>query len=110
MQKSSVRLLFLVLAILFLVLSAISFFKGYDKLTNYENYENYPSLNVNAYVGGDAYNYIINGNYATGFFVLSMGLLVCSVLCIGTRTIIDMIPEKAGRVENQLPINDLPDL
>ena len=25
-----------------------------------------------AYVGGDAYNYIINGNYATAFFVLTL--------------------------------------
>lgn len=33
--------------------------------------EYYPYEYHNAYVGGDAYNYIINSNYATGFFVLA---------------------------------------
>jgi hypothetical protein len=42
--------------------------------------ENYPSINVNAYVGGDAYNYIINGTYATAFFVLSMGFTVTGTI------------------------------
>ena len=47
----------------------ITLYKGIDKMTNYYNSE-YSSRLVNAYVGGDAYNYIINGTYATAFFVL----------------------------------------
>lgn len=44
---------------------------GFDKMLSYSNGE-YPSYTYhNAYVGGDAYNYIINGNYATAFFVLA---------------------------------------
>lgn len=48
-------------------------------MSNYYSSENYPSLNVNAYVGGDAYNYIINGTYATAFFVLTAMFLLSSI-------------------------------
>lgn len=62
-----------------LVCSLFTLYKGIDKMTNYYNSENYPSLNVNAYVGGDAYNYIINGTYATAFFVLTAMFLLSSI-------------------------------
>lgn len=52
------------------VVSIIMIYKGYDKYVNYYN-SDYTSLNVNSYVGGDAYNYIINSNYVTGFYVLA---------------------------------------
>ena len=110
MNRSGSRAFFLILAVLFLALSAFAFYTGYDKLTNYYNSDNFTSLNKNAYVGGDAYNYIINGNYATGFFVLSMGLLTCSVLCLGTRAIIGAIPEGIGNKEKETLAYDLPDL
>ena len=58
----------LIIAILFYLLSAVMLYKGYDKMTNYSNPEYSFMTTHNAYVGGDAYNYIINGNYATGFF------------------------------------------
>lgn len=54
-------------------------YKGIDKMTNYYNSENYPDLNQNAYVGGDAYNYIINGNYATAFFVLTAMFVLAAI-------------------------------
>lgn len=61
------------------ILSGISFFvsliflyMGFDKIYSYDNGELYPYTYHNAYVGGDAYNYIINGNYATAFFVLTL--------------------------------------
>ena len=72
---------FLLISIIFFILSAIFMDKGYDKMTNYYSSE-YSSLNVNAYVGGDAYNYIINGTYATAFFVLSMGFLISGLLTL----------------------------
>lgn len=60
------------------ILSWISFLSstiflciGFDKMFSYDNGEYYPHTYHNAYVGGDAYNYIINGNYATAFFVLT---------------------------------------
>lgn len=49
----------------------ITLYKGIDKMTNYYYNSEYSSRLVNAYVGGDAYNYIINGTYATAFFVLT---------------------------------------
>lgn len=66
----------LIIAILFYLLSAVMLYKGYDKMTNYSNPEYSFMTTHNAYVGGDAYNYIINGNYATGFFVLSGSFLI----------------------------------
>ena len=59
--------------------SLFTFYKGIDKMTNYYNSENYPRLNVNAYVGGDAYNYIINGTYATAFFVLTAMFVMAAI-------------------------------
>lgn len=56
----------------------ITLYKGIDKMTNYYNSE-YSSKLVNAYVGGDAYNYIINGTYATAFFVLTAMFALAAV-------------------------------
>lgn len=53
------------------IISVIILGLGLDKIFNYDNGESFPYEYHNAYVGGDAYNYIINGNYATGFFVLA---------------------------------------
>ena len=41
----------------------ITLYKGIDKMTHYYNSEYSFTPSVNAYVGGDAYNYIINGTY-----------------------------------------------
>ena len=80
MKKSNVRK----------VLSGISFFvsliflyMGFDKIYSYDNGELYPYTYHNAYVGGDAYNYIINGNYATAFFVLTLTFAMLGIgFCI----------------------------
>lgn len=58
-------------SIISFICACYTFYKGYDKLTNYYNSDYHPYKNINAYVGGDAYNYIINGNYATAYFVLT---------------------------------------
>ncbi len=55
-------------AIISAVVSVIMLFNGFDKMFNYYN-GTYSS--TNAYVGGDAYNYIINGTYSTSYFVLA---------------------------------------
>ena len=52
---------------------------GFDKIYSYDNGELYPYTYHNAYVGGDAYNYIINGNYATAFFVLTLTFAMLGV-------------------------------
>ena len=73
-----------VIAIIFYIISGIMLYKGIDKMTNY-NSSSYHS--ENAYVGGDAYNFIINGTYATSFFVLSMGFLMTGTICIAIDSI-----------------------
>lgn len=86
--------------------------KGIDKMTNYYNSENYPSLNVNAYVGGDAYNYIINGTYATAFFVLTtmfvlaaIGLMILHYVSQGKSAITPQNNQKnvIEEIESNLP-------
>lgn len=42
-------------------------YKGVDKVVNYRNSDTHYYSNINVYVRADDYNYIINGNYATGF-------------------------------------------
>lgn len=61
------------------VISMIPLYEGYDKMTNYYSSDTYDSLNKNAYVGGDAYNYIINAGYSTAFFVLAIGAALLGV-------------------------------
>lgn len=57
----------------------ITLYKGIDKMTHYYNSEYSFTPSVNAYVGGDAYNYIINGTYATAFFVLTAMFVLAAV-------------------------------
>ncbi len=92
MKSKSLKIV-LIIAICFYIASAFTLYKGYDKMTNYYMSESYSSLNENAYVGGDAYNYIINGNYATGFFVLSMGFLLSGTVCLAASAIIKSLPD-----------------
>lgn len=53
---------------------------GFYKMFAYENSEYSFGTKTNVYVGGDAYNYIINGTYATGFFVLFGAFLIAGLL------------------------------
>ena len=84
--------------------SFFTLYKGVDKMTNYYNSEKYPSLNVNAYVGGDAYNYIINGTYATAFFVLTAMFVLAAIGLM----ILHYISQDKTATENAEP--ELPDL
>ncbi|MER2005957.1 MAG: hypothetical protein ABS939_00775 [Psychrobacillus sp.] len=71
-----------ILAVISVIFSFVFGAKGLDRLTKYSNPEDdiYASESINAWVGGDAYNYIINGTHATAFFVLAIGLLIVTVL------------------------------
>ena len=82
------------IATVFYILAAIMLYKGIDKMTNYENGEYSFSRHVNSYVGGDAYNFIINGTYSTSFFVLTTGFLITGVLFTGFGLILN---EGSGR-------------
>ena len=74
----------LIVASLILVLIGTGFIiKGFHVKNVYKNYasDDYYydySDNVNAYVGGDAYNYIINGTYFAGFMALAGTMYLCA--------------------------------
>ncbi|WP_051524890.1 MULTISPECIES: hypothetical protein [Exiguobacterium] len=88
---------YLVFTISMLLLAFIIFLGiGFHKLTVYEN----PSSDdeyvftdeedsVNAYVGGDAYNYMINASQATAYFVLA-GFSLLSTICLFILNAIQM--------------------
>ena len=70
----------IVICIITLCIGLFATLEGIDKKNNYYNSENYTSLNENAYVGGDAYNFIINGTYFTAYFTLASGMYVVSAI------------------------------
>ena len=83
----AIQVICVVLAVISFFYAGVMFTVGLDKISNYYNSDTNPSLNTNAYVGGDAYNYIINAEYATGYFVralmgvvIGFGLIVVSFL------------------------------
>lgn len=102
MEKTKVKNVFTIAMIVFYLLAAIMLLKGYDKMTNYENSEYYGSELVNSYVGGDAYNYIINGNYSTGFFVLFTGFAIMGTIFLVSGLIISMVEESEQQKERYL--------
>lgn len=68
------------LSITSLILSIIFFFMGFYRLFFYSNPESRVLKSRNAWVGGDAYNYIINGTQATAYFVLFAAFFIAFVL------------------------------
>ena len=71
-----------------------------DVKDNYRN-SDYSSTSHNAYVGGDAYNYIINSNYFTGYTVASVGLFVCGALSLASLILISVKEKEIERIEFQ---------
>lgn len=67
------------LAIASLCCSLVTLYEGFDKMFNYNSGDAYPHKYVNAYVGGDAYNFIINGTYATAYFVLTAMFVLAAI-------------------------------
>ncbi|MCD7819685.1 MAG: zinc ribbon domain-containing protein [Lachnospiraceae bacterium] len=59
------------LSIASVLAGCVTLYQGINKMTRYNSGDYYPYETINAYVGGDAYNYIINGTYSTAFFVLT---------------------------------------
>lgn len=72
-------------ALLSLVCSIITLIVGIYKMYVYNNGDSYPYELKNAYVGGDAYNYIINGTYATAFFVLTAMFFIGAIGLVGVH-------------------------
>lgn len=88
MNKQSNTITFL--SIIGFIASAICVFMGFNKMLLYKNNSESSYLSdysVNAYVGGDAYNYIINGTYATAYFVLALVCMMfaCTMLLLNKK-------------------------
>ena len=78
-EKKKVSNFFIIIAIILFLLSISCIGMGFNKMLNYRNSNtSYYSKSVNAYVGGDAYNYIINACYFTGYVSLGGCLLIAS--------------------------------
>lgn len=77
----SMRTKVIIFAIICFAVSGIFFAKGNNVKNEYYN-SDYSALNKNAYVGGDAYNYIINGTYFTGYSVIASAALLSGMILI----------------------------
>lgn len=74
-------------------------YKGIDRVESYYQSDVDSDLNKYVYVGGDAYNYIINSNMLTAHFVLSGASFVCGTLLIATGAIIRAIKKNKEQQE-----------
>lgn len=76
-----------ILATILVIIGVILCLQGFEKIDDGNSYHN-------RYVGGDAYNYIINGIYGAAYFALAGGLFVTAgVLSVGA-IIINKIPNR----------------
>lgn len=83
-MKKTVILLWVCCALL-ISTCIIMISKGFDAKNNYIKNENEPiTKSKNVYVGGDAYNYIINGTYFTGYMVVGGAAGLCSIILFCT--------------------------
>lgn len=69
-----------IICIIFIVIGIFMIGLGFYKMLVYENYDSYVLESINAYVGGDAYNIIINAIYFAGYSVLGIGSLIISTI------------------------------
>jgi len=96
-----------VIAVVSYLFSVIFVFIGFRKIFIYEGPDDigYGGETVNSYVNGDAYNFIINANYATAYFVLALIFVVIG----STMLIVESINNKTAIAntvdqEAELPI------
>lgn len=99
-MKSTVLNIF---AMLFIIGSLVPLYLGFNHMFVYDSGEYGDSQN--AYVGGDAYNFIINGTYATAFFVLFGALFTAGLIMYAISTFDKM---RVAHVQVTLPsLSDL---
>lgn len=83
MKKKLTGKIMLGVAAVLLIVGIVFCTLGFSKKNDYFFFNESSPLNKNAYVGGDAYNYIINGTYFTGYCALGGSLFVCSAVLSG---------------------------
>ncbi|MFC3420062.1 hypothetical protein ACFOLA_11280 [Salinicoccus hispanicus] len=91
----------------FLILFIAAIGMGTYHLFVYEQSESYYGTSRNAYVGGDAYNYIINTTRATAYYVAGFGSLIVVFLNEILITILSRtIQEHSNDILDQLDSGD----
>lgn len=99
------RAMFVSLSVIFLALGCLFVSQGLDKKNNYYHFEDYPSLSKNAYVGGDAYNYIINAGYFAGYMALGGCMFICSTITLTSAMIMKTDGSKTA-VQSVITLSD----
>jgi len=79
-MKKSTSTMLLLISLIFFVVGSYCVYQGFDKKDNYYQSEYSWDSNVNVYVGGDAYNYIINGTYFAGYCALGGAMFICGTI------------------------------
>lgn len=80
---------------------------GFYKKNVYESNDYSWSQPKNMYVGGDAYNYIINGTYFTGYVVIGSALIIIGGLFYTGAGIIETIEKSDACKKYSVPYNTL---
>lgn len=94
--------------IIFYVHSVFLLALGIDRVNGYNSGEYSSDLSKHVYVGGDAYNYIINSNMLTAFFVLSASFFVAGTMLIVTGSIIKAIKTNQAQTPVQQVVKQEP--
>jgi hypothetical protein len=76
------RVFFVAASIVCFSVAGLFYYKGYDVKNKYYYSEVFTDLNKNAYVGGDAYNYMINGSYFTGYSIIASAALLGGMIFV----------------------------
>ena len=86
----------------------ISVIIGVQRITQYKYDEDFPDESKYAFVGGDAYNYIINSNVMNGYFIIAIGLLIAGTVLIAAGGIIHAI-NKNQVIESPIELTQIDD-
>lgn len=95
--KKNAATILLTLSLTMVIIGSVFMFKGYDVKHNYFNSEKYGE---NAYVGGDAYNFIINGTYFTAYSVLGIGSYIMASIFF-TGAILGIPNDETNKKNNE---------
>lgn len=93
----TITVIFIVIGVL---LIGIGFYKHLAYEHNNSEYSYYDD-SVNAYVGSDAYNYIINGTYFTAYSVLGVGsFIIATITGVGAMFMSVKLEKKVTMLNN----------
>lgn len=86
-------------AAILVIIGCVFFYKGFDKKNNYYSNTTDSSLSRNAYVGGDAYNYIINSEYFVGYITIGSMTFICGSIFAGLGIVLHYKKENLNNIE-----------